>query len=49
MAAGVVVSDRGGPPAEILSDTYRVDDFALTFKLILLVGTALVLLASHAG
>ncbi|MFD1427250.1 NADH-quinone oxidoreductase subunit N [Kroppenstedtia sanguinis] len=48
MAAGVVVFRQwGGPPAEILSDTYRVDDFALTFKLILLVGTALVLLASH--
>ncbi|SMO67110.1 NADH-quinone oxidoreductase subunit N [Melghirimyces algeriensis] len=35
----------GKPPYEILSDTYRVDDFALAFKLILLAGTALVLLA----
>lgn len=47
VAAGVVAFRQlGGPPAEILSDTYRVDDFALAFKLILLAGTVLVLLAS---
>lgn len=48
ITAGVFVFRQwGGAPAEILLDTYRVDDFALTFKLILLAGTALVLLASY--
>ncbi|PTX62528.1 NADH-quinone oxidoreductase subunit N [Melghirimyces profundicolus] len=46
-AAGVFAGSAvGNPPYEILSETYRVDDFALVFKLILLAGTALVLLAS---
>lgn len=45
LAAGVfVVKGFGGQPYEILGNTYRVDDFALVFKALILGGTALVLL-----
>lgn len=47
IGAGVVAAQQLGDPAyEILSDTYRVDDFARVFKLILLAGTGLILLGS---
>ncbi len=47
LAAGVfVVKGFGGQPYEILGNTYRVDDFALVFKALILGGTALVLLLS---
>ncbi|MFC4077377.1 NADH-quinone oxidoreductase subunit N [Salinithrix halophila] len=46
-AAGYFTAIRlGAPPYEILADTYRVDDFARAFKLILLTGTGLVFLIS---
>lgn len=49
LAAGVfVVKAFGGQPYEILGNTYRVDDFALAFKVLILGGTALVLLLSFA-
>ncbi|MEW9032288.1 MAG: NADH-quinone oxidoreductase subunit N, partial [Planifilum fimeticola] len=49
LAAGAfVVTGFGGKPYEILGNTYRVDDFALTFKALILGGTALVLLLSFA-
>ncbi|MDR6225530.1 NADH-quinone oxidoreductase subunit N [Desmospora profundinema] len=47
LAAGVFTAMQlGNPPYEILSDTYRVDDFGLTLKLILLAGAALLFLSS---
>ncbi|QKG85706.1 NADH-quinone oxidoreductase subunit N [Kroppenstedtia pulmonis] len=42
----VTVTQFGGPPYEILEDTYRVDDFGLAFKTLLLLGTGLILLVS---
>ncbi|SEM79476.1 NADH-quinone oxidoreductase subunit N [Lihuaxuella thermophila] len=47
LAAGVfAVMGFGHPPYQILGDTYRIDSFSLTFKVIILAGTALVLLLS---
>lgn len=47
VAAGVYTAFQlGNPPYEVLADTFRVDDFGLTLKLILLSGTALLLLSS---
>ncbi|OYD08024.1 NADH-quinone oxidoreductase subunit N [Paludifilum halophilum] len=40
------VSRFGQQPYEILGDTYRIDDFGLVFKTLLLTGTALVLAVS---
>lgn len=49
LASGAfVVQGFGGQPYEILGNTYRVDDFALAFKALILGGTALVLLLSFA-
>ncbi|PTM56739.1 NADH-quinone oxidoreductase subunit N [Desmospora activa] len=47
IAAGVFAAFQlGNPPYEVLADTYRVDDFGLILKLILLAGAALLFLSS---
>lgn len=47
LAAGVFAAmGFGHPPYQILGDTYRIDPFSLTFKTLILAGTALVLLLS---
>lgn len=49
LAAGVAIANvfrLGQPPAEILAGTYYVDDFSLVFKLLILGGTALILLTA---
>ncbi|SDW41987.1 NADH dehydrogenase subunit N [Marininema mesophilum] len=37
----------GKPAYQILADTYRVDDFALAFKMIMLIGTAFITVMSY--
>ncbi|SFS34222.1 NADH-quinone oxidoreductase subunit N [Marininema halotolerans] len=46
-AIGFVATQWGKPAYQILADTYRVDDFAFVFKMILLIGTALVAVISY--
>jgi NADH-quinone oxidoreductase subunit N len=47
LTAGVMTAlQLGNSPYEILADTYRVDDFGLSLKLILLAGAALLFLSA---